>query len=434
MSSAFHTFKLVPAMAQNASSRQSLSSAPHPAPILPPSTPANSRPSPNISTPASTQPQNQTPTMTTPNSEARMHPPSIPRSLMTPARELRESSVASSIGGGSATRKPRQNLDERDQIQALKACIAQKHNFKEGTKSQFWNGVNAQFHESTNKVLAQMSATVARLVEARRRQVCDWENGVIPDKPGGELNTLLDEWIEFLKVEDSEAEAERQRQVDARRRVEESRKEARKQVIAQESSMQNQSPGVRIVAGPAPPQPIADMGQNQPQHPPPPPPGQEMVYQSAPNGEFGDANGFRPHKRRRTTNNEHHLPPQAHPEPMVPYAPEYRLAPPHPPSPPRRVVVEGQLSKEDWRDIMGNDSRLRALESKVDKIEFIVSQNNKLLLQLLANKSEDKDKERERDKRNDSEDHDRVPVHLDAEFERDYLTGRYSKTPLPIND
>lgn len=421
MPSAFHTFKLVPAMAQNAFTRQSQTSAPQPAPILPPSTPSNSRPSPNISTPASTQLQTQTPTMATPSSDSRMHPPSIPRSLMTPARELRESSVASSIGQGSATRKPRQNLDERDQIQALKACIAQKHNFKEGTKSQFWSGVNAQFQESTGKVLAQMSATVARLVEARRRQVCDWENEVIPEKPGGELNTLLDEWIEFLKVEDSDAEAERQRQVDARRRVEESRKEARKQVIAQENSMQNQSPGVRIVAGPAPPQPIADMGQSPLQHPPP---GQEIVYQSAPNGEFGEPNGFRPHKRRRTTNNERHLPPQVHQEPMVPYAQDYRLAPPPPPppsSPPRRVILEGQLSKEDWRDIMGNDARLRALESKVDKIEFIVSQNNKLLLQILANKTEDKDKERGRDKRNDSEDHDRVPGHLDAEFERDYL-------------
>ncbi|KAB8296291.1 hypothetical protein EYC80_009064 [Monilinia laxa] len=434
MPSAFHTFKLVPAMAQNASSRQLQTSAPQPAPILPPSTPANSRPSPNNSTPASSQQQQQTqtPTMATPSSESRMHPPSIPRSLMTPARELRESSVASSIGQGSGTRKPRQNLDERDQIQALKACIAQKHNFKEGTKSQFWNGVNAQFQEATGKVLAQMSATVARLVEARRRQVCDWENEVIPDKPGGELNTLLDEWIEFLKVEDADAEAERQRQVDARRRVEESRKEARKSVIAQENLIQNQSPGVRIVAGPAPPQPVADMGQNQPQHLHA---GQEIVYQSAPNGEFIDANGFRPHKRRRTTTSDRQLPPQVHQEPIA-YGQDYRLAlPPPPPSPPRRVVVEGQLTKEDWRDIMGNDARLRALENKVDKIELIVSQNNKLLLQLLANsKTEEKDKDRERNKRIDSEDHDRVPVHLDAEFERDYLTGRYSKTPLPIND
>ncbi|ESZ96358.1 hypothetical protein SBOR_3254 [Sclerotinia borealis F-4128] len=407
-------------MAQNASTRQSQSSAPQPTPILPPSTPANSRLSLNHSTPASTQPQLHTPTMATPSSESRMHPPSIPRSLMTPARELRESSVASSIGSGSATRKPRQNLDERDQVQALKACIVQRHNFKEGTKSQFWNGVNAQFQESTGKVLAQMSATVARLVEARRRQVCDWENEVTPDKPGGELNTLLDEWIEFLKVEDADAEADRQRQVDARRRVEESRKEARKQVIVAETMIQSQSPGLRLAAGPAPPQPIADMGQNQPQHTHV---GQEMVYQSAPNGEFVDANGYRPHKRRRTTNNERQLPPQVHQEPIIYAQQEYRpVPPPAPSSPPRRVIVEGQLTKEDWRDIMGSDARLRALETKVDKIEFIVSQNNKLLLQLLAHqKTEDKDKERERDKRNDSEDHDRVPVHLDAEFERDYL-------------
>ncbi|RAL64862.1 hypothetical protein DID88_001458 [Monilinia fructigena] len=64
MPSAFHTFKLVPAMAQNASSRQLQTSAPQPAPILPPSTPANSRPSPNNSTPASSQQQQQTQTPT----------------------------------------------------------------------------------------------------------------------------------------------------------------------------------------------------------------------------------------------------------------------------------------------------------------------------------------------------------------------------------
>lgn len=377
-----------------------------------------------------------------------MRPPSIPRSLMTPARELRESSVASPVGPGSATRKPRQNLDERDQIQALKACIAQKHNFKEGTKSQFWGGVNAQFQEATGKVLAQMSATVARLVETRRRQVCDWENNVVTEKPGGELNGLLDEWIEFLKVEDADAENERQRQVDARRRVEESRKEARKSVLAQEILMQSQSPGVRIVAGPAPPQPIADMGQIQPRSQSPPHPqhvGQELVYQSAPNGEFIDANGFRPHKRRRTTSTEQRpLPPQIHQESPMSYAPDYRpAAPPHPPEPPlptspglpRRVIVDGQLTKEDWRDIMGNDARLRALETKVDKIEWVVQQNNKLLLQLLANsKTEElergKERERERERENErnkrdeddqDHDHDRVPVHLDAEFERDYL-------------
>lgn len=59
---------------------------------------------------------------------------------------------------------------------------------------------------------------------------------------------------------------------------------------------------------------------------------------------------------------------------------------------------------------MGNDARLRTLENKIDKIEVIVSQNNKLLLQLLSNQGKER-----------HEDDGRVPVHLDAEFERDYL-------------
>ncbi|KAM3065050.1 hypothetical protein ACMFMG_001261 [Clarireedia jacksonii] len=418
MPSAFHTFKLVPAMAQTAPSRQS---QPQSAPILPPSTPVNSRPAPS-SAPNTAQHHNTSTPTITPASESRMQPPSLPRSLMTPARELRESSVASTIGGGSATRKPRQNLDERDQIKAMKACVEQKHNFKEGTKSQFWSGVNEAFRQETGKVLAQMSATVGRLVEARRRQVCDWENGVIPDKPGGELNDLIDEWIEFLKVEDAEAEAERMRQVDARRKVEESRKEARKAAIAAETLAQSQNPGVRLASGPAPPQPIADLGQPQsatsdPGYSQPSPPSPPQA-----NGQF-DTNGLRPHKRRRITINDR-VQEQIHqeaasasayaPPPQAP--PQHYYAPPAPPSPPRRVVVEGALTKEDWREIMGNDARLRALEGKMEKIETLVIQNNKILLQLLAHQVKEKDiKER----RHDEED--RVPVHLDAEFERDYL-------------
>jgi len=83
----------------------------------------------------------------------------------------------------------------------------------------------------------------------------------------------------------------------------------------------------------------------------------------------------------------------------------------HPPEPPKRVVVEGQMTKEDWRDVMGNDARLRALETKVDKIEILLSQNNKMLLQLVSNQGKDRHEREE----------ERVPVHLDAEFERDYL-------------
>ena len=63
---------------------------------------------------------------------------------------------------------------------------------------------------------------------------------------------------------------------------------------------------------------------------------------------------------------------------------------------------------------MGNDARLRALENKVDKIELIVAQNNKLLLQLVQIQGKDRDRDRNNEE-------DRVPVHLDAEFERDYL-------------
>lgn len=77
--------------------------------------------------------------------------------------------------------------------------------------------------------------------------------------------------------------------------------------------------------------------------------------------------------------------------------------------PPKRVVVEGALTKEDWMEIVGSDARLRALESKVERIEVICSQNNKLLLQLVQNQNKERNEE------------ERVPVHLDAEFERDYL-------------
>jgi hypothetical protein len=112
---------------------------------------------------------------------------------------MRESSVLSNAG--SSTRKPRQNLDERDHILMVKHCYEQRDNYKEGTKAQFWSGVNAAFQADTGKILAQMSATVGRLVEARRRQIADWENGVIPQKPGGELNDRIDEWMEFLRTE-----------------------------------------------------------------------------------------------------------------------------------------------------------------------------------------------------------------------------------------
>jgi hypothetical protein len=313
---------------------------------------------------------------------------------MTPARDVREGSVVSSAG--SSARKPRQNLDERDHVLMLKHCYEQRGNYKEGTKAQFWSGVNAAFQAETGKILAQMSATVGRLIEYRRRQISDWENGVIPQKPGGELNDALDQWMEFLRIEDADAEAERMKQVDARRKIEEARKEARRQAIAAEAMV---NPGVRMV--PAPPPGAAPL-------PPPPPQGGEMVPQG--NGEV-EMNGYRPHKRRRQDGGRMDMQVQQQAWQEQPH----HYATQHPPEPPRRVVVEGALTKEDWREVMGNDARLRALESKVDKIELIVSQNNKLLLQLVQNQTKDRDRDRNRDEE------ERVPVHLDAEFERDYL-------------
>lgn len=333
---------------------------------------------------------------------------------MAPAREMREESVLSSAG--NSARKPRQNLDERDHILMIKHCLEQKDNFKEGTKSQFWTGVNSAFQRDTGKILAQMSATVGRLVESRRRQIADWENGVIPQKPGGELNDKLDEWMEFLKVEDGDAEAERMRQVDARRKVEEARKEARRQAIAAEAmtttqhpqAIQGQQPA-RPYAGPYPPPAGVE-------HPPQPPvltpthsQGGEMVVANGVGSEH-EQSEYRPHKRKRHTERGLTRELQAQIEQQQWQAQQYALA--NPPSPPRRVVVEGQLTKEDWRDIMGNDARLRALESKVDKIELLVSQNNKLLLQLVQNQNKESERTAEEE---------RVPVHLDAEFERDYL-------------
>lgn len=329
-----------------------------------------------------------------------MNPPSIPRSLMTPSRDVREGSVASA--GGSASRKPRQNVDERDHKFMVKLCLEHKANYKEGTKSQFWHRVNADFLAQSGKVLAQLSATVGRLVEARRRQVLDWEQGVIPEKPGGELNALLDEWMEFLRIEDGDGEAEKMRQVEARRKVEEARKDARRQVLAADA-LHHASPGVRIVPGP--PGPSQEHAQQHPNAHQLSPPGhseEQMLVQA--NGDMHDP---RPHKRRRINEREA-MQVQAEAQ-MHREAWEYLQA--HPPEPPKRVVVEGTLSKEDWREIMGNDARLRVLETKVDKIELIVSQNNKLLLQLMSTMNQNKDRQEE----------ERVPVHLDAEFERDYL-------------
>lgn len=218
----------------------------------------------------------------------------------------------------------------------------------------------------------------------------DWENGVTPQKPGGRLNELLDKWIEYLRGVDGAAAEAPKRRVSA-----------------------------------VPPAPVERMGVRlgTPVHPqalqsaPPPPPianiGQGDGHGGQGNGDIGQGcgdiqggavvvNGQRPAKRRRTET----------PVQMQELRPVVQ-EPPHI-EPPReqvkRVVVEGALTKEDWRDIMGNDARLRALENKVDKIEVLASQNNKLLLQLLQNSRKSSDDERRT-----------ATVHLDPEFERDYL-------------
>lgn len=370
------------------------------APILPPSTP--------------TRPQHHSLDANTSNRATQ--PPqtmatNIASALMTPQREARESSANIS----SSSRKPRQNLDERDHILMLKACLDLRNTFKTGTKSQFWTGVSTAFQHESGKVLAQMSATVGRLVETRRRQLADWEHGIIREKPGGELNEAIDRWIEFLRAEDTEAEAERMRQVDARRKIEEDRKEARRQShIAAEKAHQRalaeaqaaqvqaqmQSQAQRHI------QTIAPL-----QHTSPVIAVADSIHGGASDGGVSlvngqDTNGYASRKRARGEDElNQELQDQLQQE-------AYHYERSDSPSPPKRVVIEGALTKEDWRDIMGNDARLRALETKVERIELIVSQNNKLLLQLLQNQSRST---------RDDEHEQRVPVHLDAEFERDYL-------------
>lgn len=307
---------------------------------------------------------------------------------MTPVGDMREGSVISSAG--SSARKPRQNLDEHDHLLVVKYCLEQRGHYKDGSKAHFWGLINAAFLRDTGKTLAQMSATVGRLVESRRRQIADWEAGIIPQKPSGELNDKLDEWMEFLKTEDGDAEEQRTRQVGARRRTEEQRKEARRQAIAAEQLAHAQGQQMGAMEGPPQSQSTADMGQ---------PDGEHQM----------DMNGYRPHKRRRR-DDQRQLSQELQNQFQQQQEEVWAYAQAHPPEPPRRVVVEGAMTKEDWRDVMGNDARLRALETKVDKIELLVCQNNKLLLQLVQNQN-NKD-------RNEEE---RVPVHLDAEFERDYL-------------
>ncbi|CCU79870.1 hypothetical protein BGHDH14_bgh01523 [Blumeria hordei DH14] len=442
MPSAFHTFKLIP-MAQ--ASDDSQQAAATPTPSTPQKPPRQSQPPRYLTlhhtevSSSSTTPTNFTP------SDPRMNPPPLPRTLITPSREIRESSVVSS--GGSA-RKPRQNLDERDHLLMLKHCCEQREQYKDGTKAQFWTGVGNAFQRDTGKVLAQMSATVGRLVESRRRQIADWEAGILSQKPGGELNDLLDQWMEFLRAEDGEAEAERMRQVDSRRKVEEARKEARRQAIAAESlaaSMAAANP-------PEPYEPQESTESSAPQHQttpgsrpfngslPPTPDAQQFSHSSQQqqcadlvimNGHQDppDLNDHRSQKRKR--DGEQQDRPCDFKEKLEQqrehWHAQQRLAQRHasiahrhnphayslqiPPESPRRVVVEGQLTKDDWRDLMGNDARLRALEVKLGRIETLVAQNNKLLLQLVQSRIKDKD----------SSSDEPLTHQIDADFDQDYM-------------
>ncbi|RKF73124.1 hypothetical protein GcC1_091020 [Golovinomyces cichoracearum] len=378
-------------------------------------------------------------TKISPSSSFRMNPPPLPQNLNTPIREMRQSSV---ISTGSTTRKPRQNLDERDHLLMIKHCCEQREHYKEGTKAQFWTGVGNAFQRDTGKVLAQMSATVGRLVESRRRQILDWEAGLIAKKPGGELNDLLDQWMEFLKVEDGDAEAERMRQVDNRRKLEEARKEARRNTISTETT---KPPSIiENIPDPQKPQKPSDFQVSQLNR-------QSPAISRTYDGSFAvnsdvqkfpsssqhhggdlatmnghqappEINNYRAQKRKRP--NEHllhgtqiqvdpvqqkwqtELPPQTDLYHRVHHNPLQISS-----EPARKVVIEGQLTKEDWKEIVGNDSRLRALEIKVEKMETLVAQNNKMLMQLIHSRS--KNVEQDSDER--------VPIQPDTESEQDHL-------------
>ncbi|TQS36325.1 hypothetical protein Golomagni_03230 [Golovinomyces magnicellulatus] len=360
-----------------------------------------------------------------PSSSFRMNPPPLPQNLITPIREMRESSV---ISTGSTTRKPRQNLDERDHLLMIKHCCEQREHYKEGTKTQFWTGVGNAFQRDTGKVLAQMSATVGRLVESRRRQILDWEAGIVAQKPGGELNDLLDQWMEFLKVEDGDAEAERMRQVDNRRKLEVARKEARRHTISTETP--NPSSNPENLPNPQELHMPSDFQGSQPNHQSPT---ISRTYDGYPhhsgdlvimNGHQAPSenNNYRAQKRKRPDERLlHEIQVQVDPlqqkwqTQRPPQTDSYHRVHQNPLQlplePARKVVIEGQLTKEDWKEIIGNDSRLRALEIKFEKIETLVAQNNKLLKQLMQSRS--KNVERDSDEK--------VPIHLDTEFDQDHI-------------
>lgn len=52
---------------------------------------------------------------------------------------------------------------------------------------------------------------------------------------------------------------------------------------------------------------------------------------------------------------------------------------------PQRVIVEGALSKQDWIEIMGHNTRLNVLEEKVNTILETTKRTHQMLLQLVKN-------------------------------------------------
>ncbi|KAF8855491.1 hypothetical protein BDZ45DRAFT_502289 [Acephala macrosclerotiorum] len=145
----------------------------------------------------------------TPATDSR--PSSVPRPLMTPAPQTRENSVVSAPADSV--------MDEADHVIILKHCYDQRKSFKDGSKAQFWSSVKSAFIRDTGKTSAQISEIVSRLIEERRREIVDWENGFISQKPGGQVNEMLDQWIEYIKTENADIEENGMEWLDAAKKV-----------------------------------------------------------------------------------------------------------------------------------------------------------------------------------------------------------------------
>lgn len=101
------------------------------------------------------------------------------------------------------------SLTEADHIDILKRCCEQRENFKKEDEPRFWSSVNVAFQRETGLgAVNNLDKVVNQLVEKRRSQISDWENGAISQQPGGRLNDWLDSWMDFLKTRDSDTKAE----------------------------------------------------------------------------------------------------------------------------------------------------------------------------------------------------------------------------------